>query len=85
MTLVWAAALFRHALPGVYYAPQLWGTVDGVIPYHRFWAEFVLMGGHVARGQHSIAAAVALAMAGEEAESDRAKVRAIGWPSFRGV
>lgn len=62
----------------------MWGTSDGAIPYRRFWAEYVLMGTHLARQRLQVAAAVTLATGGEELESARAETRALAQPAFTG-
>lgn len=83
--MVWAAAQLRHYAPQLYYAPQLWGTSDGVISYRRFWAEYVVMATHLARQRMQVATAVSLAMSGEDGESARAETRALAAPTFRGA
>lgn len=82
--LVWAAAQLRHYAPGLYYAPQLWGTSDGCVPYRRFWAEYIVMGTHLARQRLQVGAAVTLALGGEEMASTREETRAVAFPATRG-
>lgn len=83
--MVWAAAQLRHAAPGLYYAPQLWGTTDGVIPYRRFWAEYLLMTSHRTSTQLAIRGAIALAMGGEEVQSTLHEMHAHASPTFIGA
>jgi hypothetical protein len=80
---VWAAAQLRHAAPALYYAPQLWQTTDGVIPYRRFWAEYLVMTSHHASEQLLIAGAVTLAMGDEKLEEARRDTKARALPTFR--
>lgn len=81
---MWAAAQFRHQAPALYHAPGLWGTTDGVVPYRRFWVEYVLMASHLARQRLQVAAAVTLATGGEEAEAARAETRGLASPELHG-
>lgn len=80
--MVWAAAQFRHYAPGLYYAPQLWGTTDGCIPFRRFWIEYVLMTSALAMRRREIASAVSLATGGEALDSARAATDALADPTF---
>ncbi len=80
---MWAAAQLRHASPGLYYAPQLWGTSDGVIPYRRFWAEYLVMTSHRAGTQLTVASAITLAMGDASVEEARIQTRARAFPTFR--
>lgn len=84
ITLTYAAAMFRQWAPSLYYAPQLWGTADGVMPYRRFWGEFALLQVQRAQARLQMSEAVTLAMAGPELEGDRREAREAAFPKVRG-
>lgn len=79
---MWAAAQLRHRAPGIYYAPLLWGTSDGVVPFRRFWAEYAVMGTHLAHERWERMAAYSLALAGEQGQTVREQTQGVAFPSF---
>ncbi len=79
---MWAATQLRHRAPALYYAPQLWGTTDGVVPYRRFWAEYVAMTMQTAHERWERMSAFSLAMSGPEGQPAREQTMAAAFPAF---
>lgn len=79
---MWAAAQLRHRAPSVYFAPQLWGTSDGVVPYARFWVEYAVMSMTIAHERWERMAAYGLALSGEQGQAAREQTQSAAFPAF---
>lgn len=61
---------------GWYYCPARWHTADGTVPYHLFWLYWSAMTSHFALQELSMARAIGLALAGDEASTRRLQQQA---------
>lgn len=61
-------AQVAHVFPGMVYAPQLWRTGDGAMPYRVLVAWYQMIPSALALTRMSLAGAVRLGMGGPGAE-----------------
>lgn len=67
VTLVTAMVQVQHFFPGSWYAPQLWRTPDGCMPYHVVWAYVRMIPSVMALQRVSQAKALLIGRGGKEA------------------